>query len=88
MVVMTLYQIFLLAILIAWPLMIFGVLFLMSRLEDYVKRLDAPDPGAAGLEPVEGTSQEREVKIVFGDEVVGEDEDTGPQPAVASGDRD
>lgn len=80
---MTLYQVFLLAVLIAWPLTILGVLFLMSKLEDYVNRLDASDPSKAGLEPVEGTGREREVRVVFGDEVVGES-DTGPQPAVAS----
>lgn len=77
---MTLYQIFLLAVLITWPLVIFGVLFLMSRLEDYVKRIDAPNPEQAGLVPVEGTGSEREVRILLGDQVVGED--TGRQPKV------
>lgn len=69
---MTLYQLFLLAVLILWPLVIMGLLFLMSKLETYVNRLDADNPQDAGLEPVSGESQEREVKIVFGDEVVGD----------------
>lgn len=91
---MTLYQFFLLAVLIAWPLAILGALFLMSRLERYVKRLDAADPGRAGLEPVEGTSREKEVRVVFGDTVVGEPDpaaahpDSGPQPATARVTRD
>ena len=69
---MTGYQIFLLLILVAWPLMIFGLLFLMSRLENYVAKLNADNPEEAGLEPVEGTSGDREVKIVFGEQVIGE----------------
>ena len=69
---MTPYQLFLLAVLILWPFMIIGLLFLMSKLEQYVNRLDADTPKEAGLEPVAGRSEEREVKIVFGDQVVGE----------------
>ncbi len=66
------YQILLLAILVLWPLTIAGLLFLMSRLEQYVARLDVDSPQQAGLEPVEGASPDKEVRIVFGDEVVGE----------------
>lgn len=69
---MTAYQAFLLAVLIVWPLVIIGILFLMSRLESYVNKLDAQTPEEAGLEPVSGEPQEREVRIVFGDQVVGE----------------
>lgn len=43
----------------------------MSRLEDYVKRSGAETPEEAGLEPVEGRPEEKEVTIVFGDKVVG-----------------
>ncbi|MGH2808457.1 MAG: hypothetical protein ACRDKT_14415 [Actinomycetota bacterium] len=67
---MTPYQIFLLAVLIAWPVVIFGILMLMSRLESYVNRVDAQTPEEAGLEPVEGQPRDREVKIRFGDEIV------------------
>ncbi len=69
---MTRYQIVLLVILAAWPFAILGLLFLMSRLESYVKRIDAQTPEEAGLEPVSGTSQEREVQIVLDDKVIGE----------------
>ncbi len=69
---MTPYQLFLLSVLIMWPLVIMGLLFLMSKLENYVNKTDAETPEEAGLEPVSGQSQEREVKIVFGDQVVGE----------------
>lgn len=69
---MTPYQILLLVLLVAWPLAMTGLLFLMQRLERYVARLDAASPQEAGLEPVEG--DEREVKIVFDDHVVGEPE--------------
>ena len=69
---MTAYQGFLLTVLIVWPLVIVGILFLMSKLENYVNRLDAQTPAEAGLEPVAGQPQEREVKIVFGDQVIGE----------------
>ena len=66
------YQVFLAGVLVTWPLIIFGLLFLMSRMEDYVNRSDAATPEEAGLEPVEGHSEEREVQIRFGDQVVGE----------------
>jgi hypothetical protein len=66
------YQVFLGAVLVTWPLIIFGLLFLMSRMEHYVKRIDADTPQEAGLEPVEGHSPEREVSIRFGDQIVGE----------------
>ena len=69
---MTRYQLTLLIVLAAWPFVILGLLFLMSRLENYVKRIDAQTPEEAGLEPVSGTSDEREVQIVFGDQVIGE----------------
>ena len=68
------YQVFLLGVLILWPLVITGTLFLMGRLEKYVERVAADTPEEAGLEPVEGSPREREVRIVFGDEVVGEHE--------------
>jgi hypothetical protein len=64
------YQIFLLAILIAWPIVIFGILILMSRLENYVNRVDAQTPEEAGIEPIKGQTRDREVKIRFGDEIV------------------
>lgn len=70
--IFTPYQIFLLVVIVAWPVAIVGVLFLMSRLEDYVARADATTPEEAGLEPVAGTTEDREVRVVFGDQVVGE----------------
>jgi hypothetical protein len=66
------YQLFLLCVLVAWPLAIVGLLFLMSRLEEYERRVGASTPQEAGLEPVEGSPPEREVRIVFGDTVIGE----------------
>ena len=69
------YQIFLGAVLVLWPLAIVGLLYLMSKLENYVNKVDADTPEEAGLEPVEGTPPEKEVKIVFGGTVVG-DSDT------------
>ena len=69
---MTRYQFFLMMVLILWPFVIMGMLFLMSRLENYVARTDADNPEDAGLEPIEGEIEEREVKIVFGDQVVGD----------------
>jgi hypothetical protein len=66
------YQLFLLSVLVLWPLAIVGLLFLMSRLEEYEKRAGASTPKEAGLEPVRGSPPEREVRIVFGDKVVGE----------------
>jgi hypothetical protein len=71
---MTGYQLFLLAVLVLWPLAIMGLLFLMSRLERYESRVAAETPEEAGLEPVTGQAPEREVRIVFGDRVVGEGE--------------
>ncbi|MGH2755610.1 MAG: hypothetical protein ACRDLB_14435 [Actinomycetota bacterium] len=68
---MTRYQFFLLMVLILWPFVIMGMLFLMNRIEGYVARTDADSPADAGLEPVAGEA-EREIKIVFGDHVVGE----------------
>lgn len=65
------YQVFLLVVLVSWPFAIVGLLFLMVRLENYVERLHAETPREAGLEPVAGSSQEREVTIVFGDQVIG-----------------
>lgn len=68
------YQGFLLLVLVLWPVAIVGLLFLMSKLESYVEGPTADNPRAAGLEPVEGDAPDREVKIVFGDRVVGESE--------------
>lgn len=67
---MTRYQLVLLVVLATWPFVIMGLLFLMSRLEDYVARPDADSPEQAGLEPVTGESSDREVKVVYGDQVV------------------
>lgn len=69
---MTRYQIGLLVVLVLWPFVILGLLFLMSRLESYVKRMDAQTPEEAGLEPVSGTAGDREVQIFVGDQPVGE----------------
>ncbi len=66
------YQVFLVCVLVLWPLGIAGLLFLMSKLEDYVRRPGATTPAEAGLEPVAGSPPEKEVKIVFGDRVVGD----------------
>lgn len=68
----TRYQTILLVVLAIWPFAILGLLFLMSRLEAYVQRIDAQTPEEAGLEPITGRSSDREVKIVLGDQVVGE----------------
>lgn len=68
----TRYQIVLLVVLAVWPFAILGLLFLMNRLENYVQRIDAQTPQEAGLEPVSGTSGEREVQIFVGDQPVGE----------------
>jgi len=68
---MNAYQLFLLVVIITWPFVIGGLLFAMSRIEVWIERIDADTPEQAGLEPVSGG--EREVKIVFGDRVVGED---------------
>ena len=66
------YRVFLGLVLLTWPLMIVGLLFFMGKLESYVNRLDADTPEEAGVEPVAGSSQDKEVTIVFGDQVVGE----------------
>jgi hypothetical protein len=65
---MTPYQLLLLCVLMAWPIAIGCLLVLMGRLEDYVARVngDSPDQTASVGAP------EREVKIVFGDTVIGE----------------
>lgn len=68
---MTAYQVFLLVVLIAWPLAIIGLLFLMSRLEGYVRTTEAETPQEAGLEPVAGQTREKEVRIFVGEEAVG-----------------
>ena len=65
------YQIFLLVTLIVWPFIIGGLLFAMSKVESRLGRTEANAPEEAGLEPVAGAEKEREVRIVFGDEVVG-----------------
>lgn len=64
------YQVFLGAVMLLWPLAIIGLLYLMSKLESYVNRIEADTPEEAGLEPVGG--HDKEVKIVFGGTVVGE----------------
>lgn len=69
------YQIFLLCVLVAWPFVIAGLLFSMSKIESYIDRSEAETPEEAGLEPVAGRPRDREVTIVFGDKVVG-----GPEP--------
>jgi hypothetical protein len=74
-VIVTRYQTILIVVLIVWPLAILALLFFMSRLEDYVQRLDARTPEEAGIEPVAGESPEREVRIVVGDTVVPEPSD-------------
>ena len=66
------YRVFLGVVLVTWPLVIVGLLFFMSKLEAYVGRLDADTPEEAGVEPVAGSTRDREVTIVFGDRVVGE----------------
>jgi len=71
---LTSYQLLLIAILITWPLAITALLFLMSKLENYVNRTEADTPEQAGLEPVRGRTDDKEVRIVFGDKVVGEPE--------------
>ena len=76
---MTRYQTILLVTLIVWPLVIVALLFFMSRLEEYVARLDARTPEEAGLVPVRGANPEREVRIVVGDKVVGPRNDTDPE---------
>ena len=69
---LTAYQLFLGVVLIMWPFAIAAMLWVMSRLEAYVSRLDADTPEEAGLEPVAGRPPEREVKIVYGGKVVGD----------------
>lgn len=68
---MTRYQMFLAAILVLWPVVIIGLLFLMNRMEAYVARTDAETPEEAGLEPVH-SSADKEVRIIFGENVIGE----------------
>ena len=68
----TTYQVFLGIVLVLWPVAIVGLLWLMSKLETYVNRLDADTPEEAGIEPVAGEAPDKEVKIVFGGEVIGE----------------
>jgi hypothetical protein len=80
---MTPYQILLLVLLVAWPLTIAGVLWVMQRLERYVARLDAQTPEEAGLEPVAGETEDREVKIVFDEPVVSEPVVSDPEPEPA-----
>ncbi|MGH2788103.1 MAG: hypothetical protein ACRDJV_09360 [Actinomycetota bacterium] len=80
---MTPYRVFLLVVLILWPFFIMGLLFLMSRLEGYVDKSVAETPEEAGLEPVTGTSDEKEVTIVFGDKVIGGSE-RRPAPSPSS----
>jgi hypothetical protein len=82
---MTPYQIFLLLVLILWPFAILGLLYLMSRLESYVKRSGAETPEEAGLEPVEGEPEEREITIVFGDTVIGDAGRARPDRRVEAG---
>jgi hypothetical protein len=74
----------LLGVLIVWPFAIVALLLLMNKLEDFVQRLDARTPEEAGIEPVAGASPEREVRIVVGDQVVGER--PGPKARAAEAD--
>lgn len=69
---LTAYQLFLLSVLVLWPVVIFGMLFLMNRLENYVNKANAKTPEEAGLEPVTGRRDDREITIRFGDQVIGE----------------
>jgi hypothetical protein len=71
---MTSYQLLLIVILILWPFIITALLYVMSRLESYVNRTEAESPKEAGLEPIRGKTPDREVRIVFGDKVVGDSE--------------
>jgi hypothetical protein len=71
---MTSYQLLLIVILILWPFIITALLYVMSRLESYVNRTEAESPEEAGLEPIRGKTPDREVRIVFGDKVVGDSE--------------
>lgn len=73
------YQIFLLVTLILWPFVIGGLLFAMSKVESRLERTEASTPEEAGLEPVAGAEKEREVRIVFGDQVVGSPDGSPPQ---------
>jgi hypothetical protein len=66
------YRLFLLVVLVLWPVAIIGLLFLMSKLESYVNRSEAATPEEAGVEPVTGNTGDPEVRIVFGDQVVGD----------------
>jgi hypothetical protein len=66
------YRLFLLVVLVLWPVAIIGLLFLMSKLESYVNRSEAATPQEAGVEPVTGSTGDPEVRIVFGDQVVGD----------------
>jgi hypothetical protein len=66
----TSYQLFLLVVLIMWPVLIVAMLFLMSKLENYIARSEASTPEEAGLEPIAGHPTDKEVKIVFGDKVI------------------
>lgn len=63
---------FLAAVLVLWPLIIMSLLFLMSRMEAFVARTGAETPEEAGLEPVNAAPADKEVRIVFGDNVIGE----------------
>jgi hypothetical protein len=67
---MTPYQIFLAVLLPAWPLMILGLLMLMSRLEERIERNPGRSPAEAGLEPAAGRTAEKEVTIVFDGDVI------------------
>lgn len=67
---MTTYQLILLLTLILWPLAIFAILYVMSRLEERLKRQDVATPKEAGLEPVAGTAPEKEVAVFVGDKAV------------------
>jgi hypothetical protein len=76
---MTPYQVLLLILLVAWPLTIAGLLVVMQRLDRYVARLDAKTPEDAGLEPVEGETGDREVKIVVDEPVAATPEPVAPK---------
>jgi hypothetical protein len=71
------YQLFLICLFVSWPVLIGAALLFMGRLERLVGKAEASTPEEAGLE--NGTS-EKEVKIVFGDQIVGEPEPRHNEP--------
>jgi hypothetical protein len=86
---MTSYQLFLIITLAAWPFVLAGLLFGMSWIESLIERARASTPEEAGLEPAAGDPAAREVRIVFGDQVVPSPEERpAPDGRVTVGDED